>query len=148
MITLDSISTDLQNAMKNRQDISVRTLKMLKAELQKEAVKGQAARQLTPEDAQAVVRRLVKQRKESADMFEKAGRKEAAEAEREEIQVLQAYLPSQMSEEEVEKVVADIIANIGEGAALGQVMGKAMGALSGKADGAVVQQVAKRLMQS
>jgi uncharacterized protein YqeY len=119
---------------------------MLKSALQyHEIQKGGAGYTATDEDVIEVVGREIKKRKESIELYEKGGRQELADKEKRELEVLQGYLPEQMSEEEVRKLVEETIQSLG--ASTMQDMGKVMGALSaktkGKADGSLVSSIVR-----
>ena len=102
---------------------------------------------LNDEESLAVVRRLVKQRKDSIDQFIKGGRTDLAEGEQAELAILETFLPAQMSREEVLKIATTKKAELGitDKAKLGQFVGMLMKDLKGKADGAVVKEVAESL---
>jgi len=103
--------------------------------------------ELPDEDALAVVRRLVKQRKDSIEQFTKGGRPELASSEEAEMKILEAYLPQMMSKDEVIKYVNDkkLLANFDK-SKMGQAVGAVMKELKGKADGMVVKAVVEELL--
>lgn len=105
--------------------------------------------ELGDEEALAVIRRLVKQRKDSIEQFTKGGRPELAKAEEAEMKILEAFLPQMMSEDEVRKVVEAKIASAGnvDKTKIGQFIGSVMKELKGKADGAVVKKVVEELVK-
>ncbi|MFA6430065.1 MAG: GatB/YqeY domain-containing protein [Candidatus Paceibacterota bacterium] len=104
---------------------------------------------LGDEEALAIIRRLVKQRKDSIEQFTKGGRPELAEDEEKELRVLETYLPQMMSKEEVMKVVEEKKANAGEidKSKLGQFIGMVMKELKGKADGALVKEAVEEMFK-
>jgi uncharacterized protein len=104
--------------------------------------------ELTPEEVQAIVARAVKQRKDSIEQFEKGGRADLAENEKAELSILEAMLPPQMSEAEIEEVVKAKMAEMGpvDKAKAGQFTGAVMRDLKGKADGSAVKAVIDRLL--
>ena len=141
------IQQELKEALLQRDELKTGTLRMLLAALvNKEKEKDQ--HQLSEEEIQQVVITEVKKRREAAEAFEKGGRAEMAEKERKEMEILQKYLPEQLAEEEVRKLVEEAIAQTG--AATPQDMGKVMAALmpkvKGKADGAFVSALVKELL--
>ncbi|HEX9722523.1 MAG TPA: GatB/YqeY domain-containing protein [Candidatus Paceibacterota bacterium] len=148
----EKIKTDLKEAMKARDAIKTGALRMLLAALtNKEKEKGpfdsaQGKQELSDEEIQQVIVTEAKKRKEAAEAFEKGGKPEMAEQEKRELEFLQAYLPEQMGEEEIRKLVREAIAQTG--AASPQDMGKVMAALmpqtKGKADGSLVSQIVKQ----
>jgi uncharacterized protein YqeY len=94
--------------------------------------------------------KLVKQRKESIDIFEKQGREDLAVTEREEVAVIEKYLPAQLSEAEIKAAIQKIIVEVGATSQkdMGNVMGAATKALSGKADGKIVADIVKSLLSA
>ena len=133
----ERVAADLVAAMKERAELRLSVLRMLKAEFQRaQADKGRAA-ELTEDDAQMLVRRLIKQRKEAAEQYRAAGAAERAEAELAEAAVLEVYLPAQLGDAELDALVAEAAKEIG--AASPRDMGKLMRVLmpwvAGRADG-------------
>lgn len=142
----DIIQEDLKQAMLAKDEFKLSTLRMLKSALQYfEIQKGGAGYTATDEDVLEVVGKEIKKRRESIEMYRNGGRDELAEKEEKELQILQAYLPEQMSEDEVRKLVKEAIS--ATGAATPQDMGKVMGALmpkvKGKADGNLVSRIVR-----
>lgn len=120
---LDKVQSDLKEAMLAADATRVSTLRMLVSELRNAQIaKGS---ELTDEDAVAVVQKEVKKRREAAVAFEQGGRTESADKEKAEAQILEAYLPAQMSEEELTAIVDEAITNSGSTtmADMGRVMG-------------------------
>ncbi len=141
----DQIIQDMIAAMKAK-DPSLETLRMLKAEIMKYEVSG-ADKEATDEVVLEILKRSVKQRKEATEGFKKGGNMEAAEKEMTEISYLEKYMPEQLSEEAVKKIVQEVIDQTGAGPGdFGKVMGAAMGKLKGQADGEVVNRVVKDLL--
>ncbi len=142
----DKIQEDLKQAMMDKAEEKLSTIRMLKSALQyHEIQKGGAGYEATDEDVVEVVGREIKKRRESIEMFEKGNRQELADKEKRELEVLQSYLPEQMSEDDIRKLVEETIATTG--ATTMQDMGKVMGALSektkGKAEGSVVSSIVR-----
>lgn len=110
--------------------------------------KGGAGYEATDEDVMAVIQKEVKQRRDSIEQFENAGRQDLADKEKAELTILQTYLPAQMGEEEVRKLVEEAVATTG--ATTQQDMGKVMGALmpkvKGKADVGLVSRLVKEAL--
>ena len=145
-----TISADLLTAMKTQEELKLSALRMLKAEFQKaQADKGRAS-ELTEEEAVTLVRRLVKQRREAAEQYEAAGVSERAREEMSESAVLEAYLPAQLDDEELNSMLRECAEKIG--AASPKDMGKLMGALmplvAGRADGKRVKEKAAEYLAS
>ncbi len=146
----ERLTEDLKIAMKARDEVRLRTIRTLRAALMEREI---AERQggvgtLTEEQELAVLQKQAKQRQESMDLYASSGRDDLAAREREELAVIEAYLPQQASDEELAHVLSEIITQKGASSAadLGKVMGEAMKQLRGKADGKRIQQLAQRLL--
>ena len=142
----DKITTDITAAMKAKDANRLSVLRMAKAALMNEANKQSADYQLTDEESVKVLNTLVKQRKDSIEQFEKAGRDEMAAKEKDELLVLQEYLPQAASKEEIERAVAEAIEETGAATMkeMGAVMKAAQAKLTGKsADGKLVSETVK-----
>lgn len=140
---LDQLQTDLKNAQLSRDEIKVSTLRLLLSEIKNaEISKGGI---LSDEDIIPIVQKEVKKRKEAAEAFRSGGREEAAGKEETELKILESYLPSQLSNEELTKLVEDTINEVGASsiADMGKVMGAVMGKTKGQADGGVVSALVK-----
>lgn len=142
----DQIQNDLKNSMLSKDEKSLSTIRMLKSAIQYfEIQKGGAGYEATDEDITDVVGKEIKKRKESIEMFEKGGRQELADKEKKELELLKKYLPQQMSEDEIKKLVDETISSIN--ATSMQHMGKVMSIVSaktkGKADGGFISDLVK-----
>ena len=144
--TEQTLREDLQNAIRARDELTVATLRMVLAAVQKEQVAGDVARELDADDVQAVLRREAKKRREAATAFADAGRPDRAERERAELTVIEGYLPAQLEDEELTALVAAAIADTGaEGPrAMGQVMKAVTASVAGRADGRRVSAEVRR----
>lgn len=143
MSLADTIMQDLKAAMKAREKNRVDVLRLLKAQIKNlEIDKGRA---LTGEEEIQVLQSAAKKRKEAIDLYEKGNRPELAAKEREELAVIQSYLPEQLSREDVEREITLIVAETGASSIkdLGRVMKEAMARLKGKADGKLVQEIVR-----
>lgn len=140
----EKINDDLKAAMKSGDKTKLETLRMLRAQIL-EFEKSGANRQLNDDDAMKILLSAVKKRKESLELYEKAGRKELAEKEKTEIEIIQAYLPKQMSKEEAVTLIGKIISESGaEGLKdIGKVMPAVMKELKGKLDGKVINEIVR-----
>jgi hypothetical protein len=143
---LERVKRDLTDAMKAQDDVRRRALRSLRAALaNKEIAQRQAGVESTLEGQEelAVVQKQVKQRRDSIEQYEEAGRDDLAEKEREEIEVLEAYLPDRLSDEELAERLDAIIDDVGATsmADMGAVMGQAMDELRGHADGNRVREM-------
>jgi len=144
----DRLRGDLTEAMKARDEVRTRTLRMALTSITREEVAGQSARELTDDEVIGVLTREAKRRREAAEAFAAAGRDEQAAAERAEGVILDGYLPAQLSDEELAAMVADVIDETGASgmAAMGQVMRALTPRVAGRADGArVAAEVRRRL---
>lgn len=139
-VLLETINQDLKTAMKAGQSDVTGTLRLLVASLKNEKIAKQ--KDLADEEVMAVVLREVKKRKEAAAAFGAAARPELAQKEEQELAVLKKYLPEQVTEEEIKKIITQV-AQENSGMPFGQVMGKVMAQLKGRADGNVVQRLVK-----
>lgn len=115
-----------------------------------EIQKGGANYEATDEDVLAVIQKEVKQRKDSIEQFEKAGRQDLVDKEKRELEILQTYLPEQMSEEEIKKLVEQAIKDTNASSLqdIGKVMGALMPKVKGKADGNLVSNIVKQQLSS
>lgn len=142
----DKIGEDLKLAMKAGDRIRIETLRTLRAALmEREIEKRGSGSPVGAEDELGVLTSAVKKRRESIEHFEKAGRMELVAQEQSEIEILQEYLPKQLSEAELRAVIDEIISSAGGGtpADLGKIMPLIMRQLKGKADGRRIQELVR-----
>jgi uncharacterized protein YqeY len=125
----DEINTALKSAMKARDERRVSTLRLVSAAIQNAEIEAQVhgRQSLADDDLLALLQKMIKQRQESVEIYGKAGRKELADRERGEIEIISAYLPQQMSELEVKAAITQIIRDVGAQSI--KDMGKVMAAL-------------------
>lgn len=155
------IEESVKTALKNHEGDLLSTLRMLLAAIQNREIekrtrlskKGGAAdlekeSQLTDEEVVEVIRQEAKKRRDAIEGYEKGGRQEAAERERRELAILQSYLPQEISDEELEKIVGEVIAGLGAVTEkdFGRVMGEAMKRAKGRASGDRVSAAVKRIL--
>jgi uncharacterized protein len=142
----DRLRSDLTAAMKARDEVRTRTLRMALTSVTQEEVAGSAARELSDDEVIRVLTREAKRRREAAEAFAAAGRDQQAAAERAEGDVLAAYLPAQLSDDEIAAMVAAVIGETGASgmAAMGQVMRTVTPRIGGRADGARVAAEVRR----
>ena len=147
---LDTINNDLKQAMKEKKVLELSVLRLLVAALKNKKIEiiGSEDKELTDEQAQAVVASEIKKRKDSILAYEQGGRSDLAEQEKNESEVLARYLPAQLSSDEIEEVVRKIVSGMGEARPndFGRVMGLAMKELKGKADGQVAGEMVKKIL--
>lgn len=145
----ERIQKDLVTAMKNHQENALVALRSIKTAIQNEKTNG-TYHELTDADVVGIIQKLVKQRKESMDIYSQAGRNELADKEQKEMLVLMEYVPKQLTEEEVEEKVKEIIAETGASSMkdMGKVMGLATQRMKGLAEGKTISQIVKNLLSS
>lgn len=151
MTVKDKITTDITAAMKAKDADRLSVLRMAKAALMNEANKQSADYVLTDDETLKVLNTLVKQRRDSVEQFEKAGREEMAAKERAEIKVLEEYLPQAATREEIELAVSEAIQETGATSIkeMGAVMKAAQAKLAGKSvDGKLVSETVKSKLQN
>ena len=148
MTIQDQINADVMTAMKAKDEVSLRTLRGLKSALLLAATSEGAGGKVSDEAAVKIFQKLAKQRKESLEIYNTQGRADLAKIEAEEITVIEKYLPKQMNEDEIRKVLKELITLSGAAgpADFGKVMPQAMKALAGKADGKVISALLKEIL--
>lgn len=141
-MNLSELQENLKQAMLAKEELKVSVLRMLKAEVMKIQTDGTGT-EITEEVIQNLVQKMIKQRKDSIEQFESGGRPELAVKEKEEVTLLMAYMPEQMSEEEVRAEVRATKSALGitDKSGLGKLMGALMGKLKGKADGGMIKKI-------
>jgi uncharacterized protein YqeY len=146
----EQIKAGIPEAMKAKDEVRLRTLRSVVTAMTNEVVakKRKPNEFLTDEEAIAVLKRAANQRKDSITQFEQGGRPELAEPEKEELAVIESFLPAQMSREDIEAMVKAKIAEMGtvSKADAGKFMGSLMKDLKGQADGNVVKEVIDSLL--
>jgi len=146
----EQLRTDLNAAMRARDQVRMRTLRMALTSITNEEVSGDTARELSDDEIVKVLTREAKKRREAADAFTSAGREDQAAAERAEGEVLAGYLPAQLTDDELAGLVSAAIAETGaEGMqAMGKVMKSVTPRVAGRADGARVAAEVRRQLNS
>ena len=143
----EQIAEDIKSAMKAKDKIRLETIRGIKkAILEKEiALRPKGQDSLTAEQEIELLAQQAKQRRDSIDQYQKAGREDLAEKEQQELAIIETYLPKQLDDAELEQILAKIIADAGASSLkdLGKVMGTAMKQLKGKADGKKIQEMVK-----
>jgi uncharacterized protein len=142
----ERIESDAKSALKAGAKDTVSTLRMLNASLKNKQIDKR--RPLTEEEVVETVRSLIKQRKDSIEQFEKGGRQDLVDKETAEVAVLEAYLPQQLSREEVEALVRSAIAETGAQGTrdMGKVMKALMPRVGGRADGKLISELVKHAL--
>jgi len=144
--TLLRIDGDMKLAMKAQEKERTGTLRMVKAALQNRRIEKRA--DLSEEEVLGVLVSMIKQRNDSVEQFEKGGRSDLADREKNEITVISAYLPAQMGEDEVKAAVAEAVAASGAQGPkdMGKVMALLMPRVKGRADGKLVNQLVRSML--
>jgi len=142
----EKIEKDIVEAAKAKDKVRLAALRLVKSALENKRI--EKMNNLTDEDSIAVLKTEAKKRKEAMEAFEAGGRDEMAQAEKAELEIIESYLPEQMSEEDVEAKVKEIVEKIPEDQRdFGKVMGMVMKELKDQADGQIVNQAVKKLLQ-
>lgn len=143
----ERINQDLKEAMKAQDKVALRGIRAVKAAILL-AKTETGDHDITPDREMKILQKLVKQRKESLDTYQKNNRDDLARIEREEIEVIERYLPKQLGEEELTPIIKKIIEETGAASMkdMGKVMGAASKQLAGQADGKVISAVVKNML--
>ncbi|MHC5227471.1 GatB/YqeY domain-containing protein [Enterococcus sp. LJL99] len=147
MSLLNLLNDDIKTAMKTKDKETLSVLRMLKAAIQNEQIKS--GRDLNGEEELTVLSREMKQRRDSLSEFEKAGRDDLADKAKNEITIVEKYMPKQLSEEEIQAIVQEAVVETGatSPSEFGKVMGAVMPKVKGKADGNLVNAIVKQTLQ-
>lgn len=142
------IMGEMKDAMKAKDEAALRTLRAIKAEIIKAKTEPGAGGEISQATEQKFLQKMVKQRKDSLEIFEQQGRADLAVKEKEELEIIQRFLPKQMTEEEIITEIKNIIVTSGASSAadMGKVMGIATKQLAGKADGKIISGIVKSLL--
>ena len=143
-----SVMVKMKEAMKTKDAVALESLRAIKSEILLAQTKSGASDGLSDEDEIKLLQKLVKQRQDSLDIYEKQGREDLAIVEREEIEVLKNYLPKAMSEDELRTYLTNLIQELGASGMqdMGKVMGAANAQLAGKADGRTISGLVRELL--
>ena len=148
----DKITEDIKSAMKAKDKVRLETVRSIKKVILEEEANARGAGKdsLTEAQEMDILARLAKQRRDSMEQYSQVGRQELADQEAAELAILEEYLPKQLSDDEISKIIDDIIAEVGASSPkdMGKVMGPAMQQLKGKADGKKVQEMVKTKLNS
>ncbi len=137
---------DLKEAMKAKDEVRVRTLRMILAAIRNLEV--ERMKEASDEDVIDALNREAKKRREAIEQYKKAGREDLSQQEEMELKVIESYLPEQMSEDEIRKLAEEIIQSVGASSVkdLGKVMKEIMPKVKGRADGKVVNRIVRELL--
>ena len=144
----DKLQSDLNAAIKSRNTVVAETIRMVLTAITNEEVAGKEKKELSDAEIITVLTREAKKRREAAEAFENGGRSDRAAAEKAEGEVIAGYLPEQLSEDEIKKLITETIASVGASgpADMGKVMGGLKPKVAGKADGALVSSLVKEAL--
>lgn len=141
----DKLEVAIKEAMIGKDELTLSVSRLIKSAIKNAEI--EAGSELDEAGILVVIEKQAKQRRDSIDQFQKAGRQDLVDKEALELKIIEAYLPAKMSEDEVRAVVTDIVAQ-NQGQDFGRLMGVVMGQLKGKADGAMVQKIVREVTES
>jgi hypothetical protein len=146
------LNSDIQNemhkALKEGDSDRVRTLRLLLSKLKEKTI--ETGGKLSESDSLKVLQTAAKQRREAIELYLKGGREDLVHQEKTELRIIEQYLPSQMNEDEMRKIIATVIEEIGAAtiADMGKVMGQVMRKIAGRGDGKIAQQLVREYLSS
>lgn len=142
------VMTEMKEAMKSKNEAALRGLRAIKAEIIKAKTEPGANGEISAETEIKMLQKMVKQRKDSLEIYQQQARKDLAQKEEEEIAIIEKFLPAQLSGDDLKKELEQIIAETGASspADMGKVMGAATKKLAGKADGKAISAAVKELL--
>lgn len=143
----ERIPSDLKDALRNKRTLELNVLRMLQSAIRNQEIDNKG--ELDDELVIQVISSEIKKRKDSVDEYKKVGRKDAADTEQKEIEILMKYMPEQLSEEDIDKTVQNAIQQSGAKGSkdLGQVMKIVMPELKGKADGKLINKIVRKRLE-
>lgn len=142
------VMNEMKEAMKAKDEAGLRGLRAIKAEIIKAKTEPGAGGEVSADGELKLLQKLVKQRRDSLEIYVQQNREDLAKKEREEIAIIEKFLPKQLSEDEIKAALAEIITQTGAStpADMGKVMGVATKQLAGKADGKIISGLVKELL--
>ena len=145
-----TVNDKIKDAMRAKDEAGLRALRAIKSAILLEKTSGKGGGDLSEEVESKLLQKLAKQRKESIDIFEKQNREDLASKEKEELAVIETFLPEPMSAEDLKSYLEKVIAEVGatSPADMGKVMGRASKELAGKSDGKTISNMVKSLLAS
>ena len=143
----EQISNDLKEAMREKNELSVSVFRMLSAAIKNKEIALRKGENISLSDEQAaeVISSEIKKRRDSIAEYEKGGRQDLADKEKKEVEILEKYLPEQLSDEEIEKIAREVASSDGSGN-FGKIMGQVMAKVKGKADGVKAREIVERVL--
>lgn len=148
MVVRNKIMDDVKSAMKEKDQLKLNALRFLQAAIKNREIELRP-QPINEDEVMGVIRKLVKQRKESIDQYQAANRQDLVDQESAELKILETYLPSQMGRDQVEKLVAEVIASLSAKSIkdMGPVMKEVIARAKGSADNKMVSEVIKSKLQ-
>jgi uncharacterized protein YqeY len=145
---LEKLQNEMKQAMKNKDRDRLSTIRMLISEIKK--VQIDSKKDLSDEEIVKILQKYAKQRKDAIEQYKNAGREDLVEKEEKELKIVNEFLPEQLSEEEVEKIVAETIEELNASSMkdMGRVMKAVMSKIAGKADGSIVSKIVKNKLNN
>lgn len=145
----EKIMADVKSAMVSRDTLKLNTLRFLQSAIKNKEIELRP-NPIALDDVMSVIKKIVKQRKESIEQFQAAGRQDLVDQEAAELKIMETYMPAQMSKEQVEKLVAEVIAATGAKTIkdMGNVMKEAQARSGGLADGKMMSEIIKAKLNS
>jgi len=141
------INEDLKTAMREKDAEKLSTLRMILADLKNKMIEIKERESLADDKVLEVLKSAIKKRKDSIELYEKGDRQDLADKEKEEIEIIDKYLPEQMSDEEIEKIVKEIVDSSSD-KNFGKIMGQVMSKTKGQADGNKVSEIVKKVLSN
>ncbi len=138
---------DMKEAMKSKDKVKLSTIRMINSLIKNAEIEKRG--ELTDDEIIGLLQKYAKQRKEAIEIYEKGGRQDLVEKEKAELQIVESYLPAQMSEEEIRAVVEEAIRETGASSTkdIGRVMKAVMPKVKGRADGSLVNKIVRELLE-
>lgn len=145
---LNNLTNEIKDAMRAKDKLKLEALRSIKSAVMLQQTQAGAGNELSDEDEIKLVQKLVKQRRDSATIFREQNRPDLAEPEEAQAEVIAAFLPQQLTQEEITSIVKEIVENTGASGMkdMGKVMGMASKQMAGKADGKTISKVVKSLL--
>ncbi len=143
----ERLINDMKEAMKAKDKVKLSTIRMINSLIKNAEIEKRG--ELTDDEIVSLLMKYAKQRRESIQMYEQGGRQDLVEKEKEELAIVESYLPEQMSEDEIRKIVEEVIRETGASSPkdMGIVMKNVMPKVKGKAEGSVVNRIVRELLE-
>jgi uncharacterized protein len=148
MAIREKLMEDVKSAMRDKDQLKLNTLRFLQAAVKNREIEMRPT-PITEDEVMGVIKKLVKQRKESIEQYQNGGRQDLADQEAAELKILESYLPAQMSRDQIEKLVAEVISTVGAKTVkdMGPVMKEVISRSKGSADNKTVSEIIRSKLQ-